>query len=96
MCRECAALLGLAWVAFEIPPLTYGVGLQRCNHVGLSETFSRGGEIRKTTSGEIQRAFFVKPDVANQENAEKDQHGEKRESCEMFLEPGLITHRPGN
>ncbi len=46
-------------------------------------------------SGEIQRAFFVEPHVADQQNPQKHQHGEQRENRKMSREPRAKQDGPG-
>jgi hypothetical protein len=47
-------------------------------------------------SGEVERALFVQPDVADQEDAEKNEHREQREGGQMMREPRAKQDGPGN
>src|SRR5215469_11430337 len=49
----------------------------------------------RAKSGEVQRALLVEPDVANQENPEKNKHREQGKSGKVLYDPGTEKDRPG-
>ncbi len=46
-------------------------------------------------SGEVERALFVQPDVADQEDAEKNEHGKQSKGGQMRHKPGAKQDGPG-
>jgi hypothetical protein len=46
-------------------------------------------------SREVERAFFVEPDVSDEENAKKNEHGQEREGRKMRGEPPTKQDGPG-
>ena len=57
--------------------------------------FRPGIRAGQKKSGQVERALFVKPDVSDEENAEKNEHGEQREGSQMRGKPRAEQDGPG-
>jgi len=56
----------------------------------------RGGRNRQSVGlGPVESTLFVEPDVADQQDAEEDEHGDECEGAHMLREPETITNGPG-
>src|SRR5208283_619816 len=46
-------------------------------------------------SGPVEGALFVQPSVTDEQDAEKDEHGDERESAHVLSDPAAIENGPG-